>query len=216
LLRSEERLLLIVNCLAEHGNKDLRRLYHFIERAGVDVARRFLRAQYRFIFVLRDSDATWPKIVEALSTLSNTEGVKNVDLFFQLHGEPGRMRFHDRWVSVSELSRDLGPSVDKSRLHLVYNLCCYGDSHSAAFLKAGFKAAIGARKVNANAATEYPLFCRFWAASSGKGRKSITVSEIIRRADRPFPRFLQDLIARRYFNNVDSTKVISGNASITI
>lgn len=230
MIAREQRVLLVANCLAEHGDRRLKRLYQFTEVAGVDLARRFLGRHYRQISTLRDREVTWHGFLERLHGLAGGGGVEAVDLFFQLHGEPGRVRFFDQWVSAIHLGREIGEigkATDAAdRLRLVYNLCCYGDSHSAAFLSAGFKTAIGALKVNASAAVEYPLFCRLWAgAGAGAGYKlklklkqkaTLPVSEALRRADRPLYRLVQDLPARRYFKEVDSTKKLKGNPSITI
>jgi hypothetical protein len=216
LTATEQRVLIVVNCLAAHGDSRLRRLYQFVEVAGVDLARRFLGSHYRLIDVLRDSDATWPELLKRLHIISGGGGVKAVDLFFQLHGEPGRVRFYDQWISATQIGREISRAAKPETLRLVYNLCCYGDSHSAAFLKAGFKTAVGARKVNASAAVEYPQFCRLWAGSAGRVTAPVPISEIISRADRPLPRLVQDLLARHYFKYIDSTKVIKGNSKINI
>lgn len=212
----EKRILVVANCLAEHGDSRFRRLYDFIELAGVDLARRFLGAHYREISALRDKEVTWPVFLERLQKISGRSGIEAVDLFFQLHGEPGRVRFFDRWVSAVELGREIKKVAAPERLRLVYNLCCYGDSHSAAFLNAGFKTAIGPLKVNASAAVEYPLFCRLWPGTGSSPKTPLPINEILRRADRPLPRMIQDLLARRYFGDVDSKKILKGNSTLTI
>lgn len=212
----EKRILVVVNCLAEHGDRRFRRLYEFIELAGMDLARRFLGAHYREINALRDKEVTWSAFLERLQKISSRQGIEAVDLFFQLHGERGRVRFFDRWVSTVELGGEIRKVTSPGRLRLVYNLSCYGDSHSAAFLNAGFKTAIGALKVNTSAAVEYPLFCRLWPGTGRPPQEPLTVSEVLRRADRPLPRLAQDFIARRYFSDADSKKILKGNSTLTI
>ena len=212
----EKRILVVANCLAEHGDSRFRRLYEFIELAGVDLARRFLGAHYREVSALRDKEVTWPAFLERLQKITNRQGIEAVDLFFQLHGERGRVRFFDRWVTAVELGREIRKVAAPGRLRLVYNLCCYGDSHSAAFLNAGFKTAIGALKVNTSAAVEYPLFCRLWPGTGSFPKTPIVISEVLRQADRPLPRIVQDFIARRYFGDVDSKKILKGNSTLTI
>ncbi|MBM4236318.1 MAG: hypothetical protein FJ152_07595 [Firmicutes bacterium] len=215
-LVKEKRILVVVNCLAEHGDSRFRRLYEFIELAGVDLARRFLSAHYREISALRDKEVTWPAFLERLQKISSRQGIEAVDLFFQLHGERGRVRFFDRWVSAIELGREIKKITADGRLRLVYNLCCYGDSHSAAFLTAGFETAIGALKVNTSAAVEYPLFCKLWPGTGSTPKTPLPINEVLRRADRPLPRLVQDLIARRYFGDADSKKTLKGNSTLTI
>jgi hypothetical protein len=215
-ITKEKRILLVANCLAEHGDSRFRRLYQFIELAGVDLARRFLGAHYREISALRDKEVTWSAFLERLQRISNTPEIEALDLFFQLHGERGRARFFDRWVSAVELGGEIRKVTSPGCLRLVYNLSCYGDSHSAAFLNAGFKTAIGALKVNTSAAVEYPLFCRLWPGTGSSPRTPLVISEVLRRSDRPLPRLAQDFIARRYFSDADSKKILKGNSTLTI
>jgi hypothetical protein len=216
LIVREQRVLLVVNCLAEHGDSRFRRLYQFIELAGIDLARRFLGPHYREISTLRDKEVTWPDFLERLSKITGRRGIKAVDLFFQLHGEAGRVRFFDRWVSAVEMGREIKKAADPERLRLAYNLCCYGDSHSSAFLNAGFESAIGALKVNTSAAVEYPLFCRLWPGTGSAPKDPLPISEVLRRSDRPLPRLVQDLLAKRYFGDTDSTKILKGSKTINI
>jgi hypothetical protein len=42
------------------------------------------------------------------------------------------------------------------------------------------------------------------------------INEVLRRADRPLPRLAQDFIARRYFGDADSKKILKGNSTLTI
>ena len=216
MINKEQRTLIIVNCLAEHGDRRLKKLYRFIEHAGIDVAKRFLGSHYRVLSVLRDEEATWPVFLDRINKLSNEQGVKVIDLFFQLHGKPEKVRFFDRWVPVNQMGQGIGRTVSPGRLRLVYNLCCYGDSHSGSFINAGFKTAIGSLRINANAALEYPSFCRLWAKTGLESNQLLNISEVLRRADRPTTRCFQDFLAKRYFDDVDSKKIIRGNKLIKI
>jgi hypothetical protein len=210
----EKRVLLIINCLAEHGDHRLRFLYQFIESAGVETARRLLERHYRQISVLRDKGATHAAFLAHLKTLAEDKTIDAVDLFLQLHGEPGKVRFYDHWVSTMRLCEEIKRVVERDCLRLIYNTSCYGDTHSDDLLKAGFKVSVGALKVNASAAAEFPIFCRQWP---GLGKsKPLTVKDLILKADLPKPRQLQDQLAARYFSDVDSKKVVRGNGAVTI
>lgn len=212
----ERRVLLVVNCLAEHGDVRFRRLYKYLELAGVGVARRLLGRHYRAIYVLQDKGATRLGFLSLLQNLAADYRNDAVDLFFQVHGKPGRVRFFDQWVSTRVLGEYIKRTVLSDRLRLVYNLSCYGDSHSPGFLNAGFKVSVGARKINANAASEYPLFCRAWHKKKIGRPESLVVKDILRQADRTLPRRFQDRIAGRYFNDVDSKKLVRGDGNISI
>lgn len=216
MISREQRTLFIVNCLAEHGDRRLKKLYRFIEHAGIDVAKRFLGSHYSELSVLRDADATWPDFLNSIDKLSRNQNFKAIDLFFQLHGKPEKVRFFDRWIPVNQMGQEIGRITNPGRLRLVYNLCCYGDSHSVSFLSAGFKTSIGALKINANAALEYPSFCRLWARTGFESDPLLNISEVLRRSDRPTARNFQDFLAKRYFEDVDSRKIIRGNKVIKI
>ena len=210
------RVLLIINCLAEHGDNRFRHLYRFIERAGISVARRYLDSNYGLITVLKDQEATRAGFLSLLGILATDQRIKALDLFFQLHGLEGKARFYDQWVLSSRLNREIRQLIKRDCLRLLYNTSCYGDSHSDDFLEAGFKVSVGPLKVNANAATEYPAFCRLWSGRGFCRSREISLTEVIRRADRPLPRFVQDRIAGHYIDNVDSKKIVRGDGAVTI
>jgi hypothetical protein len=211
-----QRALLIVNCLAEHGDNRFRRLYEYIEAAGIVVAKRYLGHSYGLIATLKDREATRPAFMSCMQGLLANRNFNAVDLFLELHGENGRVHFFDQWVSSDALSKRLSEIPGKERLRLVYNTSCYGNSHSPALINGGFKVSVGSLKVNANAATEYPAFCRLWS-DHGLGRKrGLTVDNVLRRADRNLSRLVQDRVTSRYFKNVDSRKIIQGDGTLSI
>ena len=211
-----QRALLIVNCLAEHGDSRFRRLYEYIETAGIVVAKRYLRRSYGLITTLKDREATRLAFLSCIQNLLASRNFAAVDLFLELHGENGRMRFFDQWVSSDILGKQLRATTGNKRLRLVYNTSCYGNSHSSALIYGGFKVSVGSLKMNANAATEYPAFCRLWS-DHGLGRKrGLTVENVLRRADRPLSRLVQDRITSSYFKNVGSRKIIQGDGTVNI
>jgi hypothetical protein len=212
----EKRALLVVNCLAEHGDRRLLYLYRFIEKAGIGVAAHFLSSQYGLFSVLKDREAGADLFFHRLLCVTGTPGIEAVDLFLQLHGRNKKVRFFDRWLDTMTLSHEIRRITVPGKLRLFYNLCCYGDSHSADMLAAGFKVTVGSRKINASAAVEYPLFCRYWSGDVLFSRKSVAVREAVRRADRRTVRQIQDRLAGRYFRNVDSKKITRGDGRITI
>jgi hypothetical protein len=211
-----QRALLIVNCLAEHGDSRFRRLYEYIETAGIVVAKRYLRRSYGLITVIKDREATRLAFLSSMQSLLANTNFAAVDLFLELHGENDRVHFFDQWVSSDIIGRQLRQIPGNERLRLVYNTSCFGDSHSPALIYGGFKVSVGSLKVNANAATEYPAFCRLWS-DHGLGRKrGLTVEKVLRRADRNLSRLVQDKITSSYFKNVDSRKIIQGDGTVSI
>lgn len=212
----DRRALLIVNCLAEHGDTRFRRLYEYIETAGIVVAKHYLHRSYGLITALKDKEATRLAFLSCLQRLLASRSFAAVDLFLELHGENGRVHFFDQWVSNDTIGQQLRELHGNERLRLVYNTSCYGNSHSPALIYGGFKVSVGSLKVNANAATEYPAFCRLWS-DHGLGRKrGLTVNNVLRRADRNLSRLVQDKVTSRYFKDVDSRKIVQGDGSVSI
>ncbi|HED24281.1 MAG TPA: hypothetical protein ENN91_04065 [Firmicutes bacterium] len=166
--------------------------------------------------VLRDREAEVDSFVRCLHHLTGTPDIEVVDLFLQLHGRKKKLRFFDCWLDTVVLSSEIRRAAKPGKLRLLYNLCCYGDSHSTDMLAAGFQVAVGSRKINASAAVEYPLFCHYWSGEGLYSREGVAVREVVRRADRRSPRRIQDRLAGRYFRDVDSKKIIRGDSRITI
>lgn len=212
----DKRILVVVNSLVQHGNSKIRWLYKFIESAGVETAVRLLGPYYRGVYVLRDQKATYAKFLYTLKKISVNRSIEAIDLFLQLHGEPGRLYFYDYRVSTRRLEKEIKRAARRDILRLVYNTSCYGDTHSVHLLNAGFKVAIGSRRVNTSAASEFPIFCCNWPGTGLSREKIYTVNELIDKADLPGPRCISDQLASRYFKDVDSKKIVRGDGSVTI
>lgn len=211
-----QRALLIVNCLAEHGDSRFWRLYEYIETAGIVVAKRYLHRSYGLITTLKDREATRLAFLSSMQNLLVNRNFAAVDLFLELHGENGRVHFFDQWVSSDIIGRQLRQIPGNERLRLVYNTSCYGNSHSPGLIYGGFKVSVGSLKVNANAATEYPAFCRLWSDHVLGRKRGLTVENVLRRADRTLSRLVQDRLTSSYFKNVDSRKIIQGEGTVSI
>ncbi|MDY6826928.1 MAG: hypothetical protein SVV67_07105 [Bacillota bacterium] len=121
--------LLVVNCLAEHGDRGLLYLYRFIEKAGIGVAAHFLSSHYGLFSLLKGREAGTDLFFHQLCRLTGTPGVEVevVDLFLQLYGRHKKVRFYDRWLDTATLSHEIQRLVKPGKLCLLYNLCCYGD-----------------------------------------------------------------------------------------
>lgn len=209
-VNKNQRVLLIVNELAKYGGAQWRPLYKFIEESGVSVGKTFLGGTYSEISVLRGSGATRSTFLSRLRTLTNRSGVHSVDLFLQLHGAPEHVWFYDGKISTAALRDAIVAENLPDRLRLVYNTSCYGNSHSPHLIQAGFEAAVGSSKVNANAAVEYPVFCMQWAAGQ-------TIEQLLPVADNPTARSAQDFTATTMgFNDVNSRKLIKGRSTLKI
>lgn len=208
----QHRVLLIVNHLAS-GDTDY--LYRFIESAGRATVETTLGDDYASLVKLYGGNATRARFVAALRREGAKAAVKRIDVVFMLHGSPGEVGFHDGDADTGALAADIAALNIRSKLRLIYSTCCYGDSHSADWLSAGFDTAIGAKKVNANAAVELAPLLSLW-------QFNFKASECL--APTIPPTGPNDTVARAYgranqlswAGDVNSSKVIRGNANVRI
>lgn len=211
-IEKKDRLLIVVNFLAS-GDTDY--LYRFIESAGRRTVETVLGDDYVRLVKLYGANATRAKFVAAVRREGAKAAVKRIDVLLMLHGNDGRVVFHDGAVRSSALATELAALNLRSKLRLMYSTCCYGDTHSADWLSAGFDTAIGSRKVNANSAVELAPLLSLW-------QFNFKASECL--APTVAPTGPNDAVARAYgqanglswVNDVDSTKVIRGNADVRI
>ena len=208
----QERVRIAINQLTS-GDTDY--LYRFIEEAGRGTIQATLRDDYSRIVTLYDHDATLTKLLKALKREAGKSTTKRIDLLIMLHGHPGELVFKDGRKLSSEVGAEITALSIKSKLRLAYNTSCYGDSHSLDLLAAGFDAAIGSRRVNANAAVEFAPLLSLW-------QFDVRLAECLA-PTRP-PTSAADAIATQYGqstnaswkDDVDSRKRIRGNADLKI
>jgi hypothetical protein len=206
------RVLIVVNHLAS-GETDY--LYRFIESSGRASVETILGDDYAQLIKLYGGNATRSRFVTAIRREGAKAAVKRIDVVLMLHGSPGKVYFRDGGVKTKDLAVELAALGLGGKLRLMYSTCCYGDSHSADWRNAGFNTAIGSKKVNANAAVELAPLLSLW-------QFNFKVSECL--APTIAPTGANDAVARAYgqlnhlswVNEVDSTKIIQGDANLRI
>lgn len=211
-ITKSERVLIVLNHIAS-GSTDY--LYRFIEAAGKTTVATILGDDYAQIVKLYGKNATLVKLINALKTQGGKAGVKRIDLIINLHGAKGKIVFFDGVKKSSDVRLQIQALKIKSKLRLVYSTCCWGNTHSKDFIDAGFDAAIGSIKVNANAAVEFAPLLSLWQYNA-------KLSDCLAPTILPTP--AADTAAKAYgaayglswCKEVDSTKVIKGNSNIKI
>jgi hypothetical protein len=219
MIAQTQRALIVISQLTQGIPENQQWLYRFIEAAGRSVIEITLKndyapGQYR---ALLDEMATTNNLVDTLTELGAMDGIQAIDLFVLLHGSPDRLEFHNGSWYTPNMATTLAGLGLSPKLRLVYSTACYGATHNDDFIKGGFKAAIGARGVNTNSAFELPMLINLWAL--GK-----SVKDALQLGDKPATRRLADEAARTYgrlgklwwVKEVDSQKLLSGNAMLTI
>jgi hypothetical protein len=211
-IQKQDRVLIVVNYLS---SGDTNYLYRFIEGFGRRAVETILGDDYVRLVKRYGANATRAKFVAAVRREGAKAAVKRIDVVLMLHGGTGSVVFHDGDVPSRTLASELAALNLKSKLRLMYSTCCYGDSHSADWLSAGFDTAIGSKKVNANSAVELAPLLSLW-------QFNFKISECL--APTVPPTSPNDQAARLFgeanglswADDVDSTKVIRGNKNLRI
>lgn len=210
-----ERALLAVTALALGGPARLRPLYRLLDAAAAWLARRLARA-YGRAELLRGGDATLAGVAEAAARLASTGGVRALDVFLNVHGQARTVTLAGGEVPVPVLAAALaGAGPARARPRLLYSTACHAAAHAPALRAAGFRACVGARRINATGAFETPVFLALWA-------RGATVGRALRVADHPAARRPADAVARVVLRAsgergaVDSAKELAGEDDLTI
>jgi hypothetical protein len=210
-IEKANRVLIVINQL-DAGDMDY--LYRFIEFAGRNAIQAILGDDYQKIIKLYDSNATYPKLINALKVQGARRAVHRIDLIVMLHGKQGIIKFKDGEKKSRQIGDEISTLNLRGKLRLLYNTSCYGDSHSADFIRAGFDAAIGSKKVNANAAVEFPLLLSLWQFNNKLSDCLAPTIPLTPAADAAAKAHGQ-LHDTSWKNDVDSAKVLRGNIRIS-
>ncbi|MGB9367259.1 MAG: hypothetical protein WCE79_14725 [Xanthobacteraceae bacterium] len=207
-----DRVLIVLNHIAS-GDTDY--LYRFIEESGRGTVQATLGDDYAKIVKLYGANATLEKLIVALRTEGAKAAVQRIDLIVMLHGSPGKIWFNGGKKASSVVKNQIKALNLNPKLRLVYSTCCFGDSHSADFIAAGFDSAIGSKKVNANAAVEFPQLLSLWQFDF-KLSDCLAPSIPLTSAADAAARAYGQLFNTSWKNEVDSTKVLRGNPNLKI
>jgi hypothetical protein len=208
-VEKSNRDLLVVASLVTNGDPRYAWLYQFLNASAITLAQMALGMQYRQISVLSGPNATRANFTGKIQSLSSLSSVQALDVMLHLHGSRGTLWFADGSRSSSAVRTALGNGTNP-KLRLLYSTACYGGSHAADFIGAGFKVVNGARAVNANASYEYPVILGQWATGH-------TFSEAQTLGNDPTMRAIHDAAARAVgFTDVDSFKIVRGYGSTRI
>lgn len=211
-IRKNERVLIVISYLAS-GDTDY--LYRFIEEAGRGTIQATLRDDYAKIVKLYDANATLVKLIAALKREGAENSIKRIDLIVMLHGSPGAMTFKDGSKKSSAVEKQIAALNIQPKLRLVYNTSCYGDSHSADFIAAGFDSVIGSNKVNANSAVEFAPLLSLWQFDF-KLSDCLAPSIPLTPTSDAATRLYGQTMNTGWRDDVDSSKVLCGNKNLKI
>ncbi|HEX8246657.1 MAG TPA: hypothetical protein VF599_00610 [Pyrinomonadaceae bacterium] len=213
--KSARALVALIN-VQDHVPRNVRWLYQFIDASGA-AASDLLAINYGRYVKLYGKNATRTRFFNVLKDLKKDDSVRAIDVLVMLHGLDKKLIFVDETYDTEQLAADIKALDLSNKLRLLYSTACYGFSHTGDFVNAGFSAAVGAKKVNANAAAEVPVLFTMWARGA-RLRRAVAAGES------PITRLPADEVARwfgrinktAWRDDVDSDKVIIGNDGITI
>jgi hypothetical protein len=211
-ITKNQRVLIAISHLAAGANDYL---YNFIETTGRGSMENVLGDDYDGIVKLYGANATLDRLVNAIQAQGARAAIKRIDLIVMLHGSPGRLVFRDGIHTSIEVRNRIRALNLGAKLRWVYSTACYGNSHSAHFIAAGFNSAIGSRKVNANAAVEFIPLLTLWQYNN-KLSDCLAATVPFTAAADALARAYGQATNKPWKNDVDSRKVLRGNPNIRI
>lgn len=207
--RENRDLIAVVN-LSRLATSKFKLNYKLEESRAAMKIRRDLGRSYRRVTVFENGNATHANFLSALAAAEADPAVRAVDVIVYLHGHPGAIGFVDTGFYGTDRLRDEilaipspnGPRPTK--LRALYSDACYGASHMADWLRAGFRVASGSDGVDGNWSLDLHRFMAAW-------RKGKTFGAAIGKANRVWVTPVMDWIA-----GGDSHKETDGDVAFTI
>ncbi len=201
--KNDRELLVVIN-LVDHGMEKWKWLYHWLDTTAVPTTKILLGAHYKKITFLEKSKASCEEFLKKMSAICAKQHVKALDVILHLHGLKRQLSFADGSIKTDKLSDQIKALNLKNHLRLLYSAACYGSSHAQDFVNAGFRTASGAIGVNTNSDYNYPAVLTKWT-SNGRYTDAIALG------NSPLMVVSHDAVAKRMgFRDANSKKVING------
>lgn len=99
------------------------------------------------------------------------------------------------------------PAAALLHLRCALTTACHGATHAAAWCMMGFHAAAGSRGVSADSATSFPTFLHYWS-------RGYSFAEAVQFANGSDVLRIQDRLAGKRFDGVDSCRVVAGDGDL--
>lgn len=218
---SNRELVQITYIPASYDNPGERELYKFIEDMSNSLVSNNLDSKYKTVHRISGNNATLSGFIQKLNLATNDNSTLAVDVIFCTHGNTNTMQFFDDTYSsdtVKQRILDTIASNKRAKLRMIFSTACYGSTHNANWLGAGFKVASGSKKIYADSQFSLTPFLRSW-----KDEK--TFKECIDAANNADPLLAGDNLAKAFYHaknkpnlaaDVNSNRVINGNADLRI
>lgn len=224
---AQNRALIIVSELDSTGIPELAPLYATLENLTNGLPNLLIvDNSYREIHTLRNANATLAQFRTLSRQLAMRPEISAIDVFMVLHGRDNKLKFADGTVEMPDLVEFMNQATNgaqqvivnrtKRKFRVMYNTSCFGASHRAAFRAVGFDVASGSIGVNANSELEYPSFLAMWNLNSTFGQALAPTNTAVALAAADGPLVATGLLLNNFLKNVNSRKLISGNANIRI
>lgn len=218
--KAQRQAVVFVTDLSQ-GSPAAQAFYDLVEFGAAGLTVPTLGPRYANVTIVQGAAATRTRLRTTLKAAASASGVKAVDLVFVTHGLSGNVVFSGSSIPVAmtAVRDDIQGALtagERAKLRMVFSTACFGASHNARWLEAGFKVASGGKRIYADSATSYPAFLGTWAlgATFGVAVAAANASDPLRLQDNA----AEVLLRNEGFPNpdVDSTRVVSGASSLTI
>jgi len=189
LITKENRDLIAVVNLSLIAKKH-QAMYRYEESRAVMKIKHDLAPYYRKTHIYSGIGATRANLLKAIQESEIDPEVKAVDTIIYVHGLPGELGFIDTGFYPTSRLRDEILYESPKKLRALYSDACYGESHLADWIKAGYRVASGSIEMDTNWSVDLSRFMAAW-------RKDRTFGKGIREANSVRRTKLTDWLIRK-------------------
>ncbi len=218
------RVLVVVSELDSRSAPEMRGLYQALEGLTQATSQGILGSEYAAVHYLKNNRATPVAMGNLLRALARNANVTAIDTILSVHGSPGVLHFADGAHNMAAVERAIVPAgmssseraTLKRKLRMMYNLSCYGRSHSRTFFDLGYDIVAGSDRINANSEVEFVPVLTNWRIG-GKfvdGFAATNNAAALAIADGPIR--LAGQIGRNSLADTDSKKFFTGFSLVKI
>lgn len=216
-----QRALIGITGLGNRKSGLVKKIYQKEDNEAIQV---FVRTaeHYGKSVILAKEDSTFQNFAQAIYDFENDPSIQVVDIVMNMHGQPGRLCFWEegdakKCKSMEEVISTLaqlpsGKGIGPKKLRALYTDACHSQTQLPYWKQLGVQVMAGARENDVNHTSDIRKFTESWI----RGK---TFERSIRRANS----FTVAETGSKIMNRLglvkakaDSTKVIEGDANLTI
>ena len=205
-----QRDLIAVISVSHFGSSALGMFFKAEEKKALKRTLDYATGNYRNVKIFYREEATLQNFLNAIQESELDPAVTDIDAVVYLHGDVGIMGFVDEpnFVASEEVAKKIlalkANGHSPTKLRALYSDACFGDTHSADLIHAGFRVVAGGAGTDTNKSADYGRFMEQWTAG-----ESFRAS--IQYANEAWITSVSDRL-----EGGDSDKIVTGNGNLSI